>query len=123
MQGQIFKIHSDFYYVNTPDGVFECKIRDVLKKQKAQRILCAFARLFVTTAGKYASGATLKASAMNCAVLPLIPGHGFVKPVQNRLERHAVAGLHQNRVARAAVRRKAGQRFVLVPAIDRKSVV
>lgn len=36
MQGQIFKIHSDFYYVNTPDGVFECKIRDVLKKQKAQ---------------------------------------------------------------------------------------
>lgn len=36
MQGQIFKIHSDFYYVNAPDGVFECKIRDVLKKQKAQ---------------------------------------------------------------------------------------
>ena len=36
MQGQIFKIHSDFYYVNTSDGVFECKIRDVLKKQKAQ---------------------------------------------------------------------------------------
>jgi ribosome biogenesis GTPase len=36
MQGQIFKIHSDFYYANTDKGVFECKIRDVIKKQKAQ---------------------------------------------------------------------------------------
>ncbi len=32
--GQIYKIHSDFYYVD--DGIqnFECKIRDVLKKQR-----------------------------------------------------------------------------------------
>lgn len=34
MQGQIFKIHSDFYYVNSSDEIFECKIREVLKKQK-----------------------------------------------------------------------------------------
>ena len=37
-QGQIFKIHSDFYYVNSNEEVFECKIREVLKKQK-QKIL------------------------------------------------------------------------------------
>jgi hypothetical protein len=39
-------------------------------KQKTQRILCVFTRFFVTAAGKYASGAALKATAMNCAVLP-----------------------------------------------------
>src|SRR5574344_1233491 len=35
-EGQIFKIHSDFYYVT--DGVtdFECKIREILKKRKEQ---------------------------------------------------------------------------------------
>lgn len=36
MKGQIFKIHSDFYYANTENGIFECKVRDVLKKQKVQ---------------------------------------------------------------------------------------
>ncbi|WP_418325426.1 hypothetical protein, partial [Ruthenibacterium lactatiformans] len=39
-------------------------------KHKTQRILCVFTRFFVTAAGKYASGAALKATAMNCAVLP-----------------------------------------------------
>ena len=34
MQGQVYKIHSDFFYVNTPTGIFECKLREVLKKQK-----------------------------------------------------------------------------------------
>ena len=34
MQGQVFKIHSDFYYVKSKCGdVFECKLREVLKKQ------------------------------------------------------------------------------------------
>lgn len=32
--GQIFKIHSDFYYVETNGETFECKLREVLKKQK-----------------------------------------------------------------------------------------
>ena len=32
--GQIFKIHSDFYYVNSNGEEHECKIREVLKKQK-----------------------------------------------------------------------------------------
>lgn len=36
MKGQIFKIHSDFYYANTTEGVFECKIREILKKQREQ---------------------------------------------------------------------------------------
>lgn len=40
MNGQIFKIHSDFYYVKVADKpeLLECKIREVLKKQK-QKIL------------------------------------------------------------------------------------
>lgn len=33
-QGQIFKIHSDFYYVDSEGETFECKLRHVLKKQK-----------------------------------------------------------------------------------------
>lgn len=33
-KGQIFKIHSDFYYLHSNGEVFECKLREVLKKQK-----------------------------------------------------------------------------------------
>ena len=33
-KGQIFKIHSDFYYVQSGEDTFECKLRHVLKKQK-----------------------------------------------------------------------------------------
>ena len=33
-EGQVFKIHSDFYYVDTGNGTFECKVREVLKKQR-----------------------------------------------------------------------------------------
>ena len=36
--GQIYKIHSDFYYVYDGTQSFECKIREVLKKQK-ERIM------------------------------------------------------------------------------------
>ena len=32
--GQIFKIHSDFYYINSENATYECKLRHVLKKQK-----------------------------------------------------------------------------------------
>ena len=32
--GQIFKIHSDFYYVNFENKIYECKLRGVLKKTK-----------------------------------------------------------------------------------------
>ena len=32
--GQIVKIHSDFYYVQSEGKTFECKLRHVLKKQK-----------------------------------------------------------------------------------------
>lgn len=37
-KGQIYKIHSDFYYVDDGNACHECKIREVLKKQK-ERIL------------------------------------------------------------------------------------
>ena len=33
-RGQIFKIHSDFYYVKSKGETFECKLRHVLKKTK-----------------------------------------------------------------------------------------
>ena len=33
-QGQIYKIHSDFYYVSSDDETYECKLREVLKKTK-----------------------------------------------------------------------------------------
>ncbi len=45
MKGQILKIHSDFYYANTENGVFECKIREVLKKQKEQIVVGDFVEL------------------------------------------------------------------------------
>lgn len=34
LHGQIFKIHSDFYYVQSGGKSFECKLREVIKKQK-----------------------------------------------------------------------------------------
>ena len=33
-KGQIYKIHSDFYYVESDNENFECKLREVIKKQK-----------------------------------------------------------------------------------------
>lgn len=45
MQGQIFKIHSDFYYVDTDAGVYECKTREILKKQKEQIFVGDFVEL------------------------------------------------------------------------------
>ena len=34
MIGRVFKIFSDFYYVETEKGTVEAKLRTVLKKQK-----------------------------------------------------------------------------------------
>lgn len=42
MNGQILKIHSDFYYVNFENEVYECKIREVLKKQKIKVLVGDF---------------------------------------------------------------------------------
>lgn len=33
-EGQIYKIHSDFYYIDTGVETFECKVREVLKNAK-----------------------------------------------------------------------------------------
>lgn len=38
-KGQIYKIHSDFYYVNSNGNKFECKLREVLKKQKQKIVV------------------------------------------------------------------------------------
>lgn len=45
MKGQIFKIHSDFYYVHTPNGEYECKVREVLKKRKDAIVVGDFVEL------------------------------------------------------------------------------
>ena len=36
MIGRVVKIFSDFYYVETSDGIVEAKLRTVIKKQKAE---------------------------------------------------------------------------------------
>ena len=41
-KGQIFKIHSDFYYVDDGQTCHECKIREVLKKQKEKILVGDF---------------------------------------------------------------------------------
>jgi len=41
-EGQIYKIHSDFYYVEAGRETFECKIREVLKKQKEKILVGDF---------------------------------------------------------------------------------
>jgi len=41
-QGQIYKIHSDFYYVECGAEIFECKVREVLKKQKEKILVGDF---------------------------------------------------------------------------------
>ncbi len=45
MQGQVFKIHSDFFYVKTDKGIFECKLREILKKQKQSILVGDFVKL------------------------------------------------------------------------------
>jgi len=44
VKGQVFKIHSDFHYVKSADSadVFECKVREVLKKQKEKVLVGDF---------------------------------------------------------------------------------
>lgn len=42
MEGQIYKIHSDFYYVDNGVETFECKIREVLKKQREKILVGDF---------------------------------------------------------------------------------
>ncbi len=41
-EGQIYKIHSDFYYVTNGIENFECKIREVLKKRKEKILVGDF---------------------------------------------------------------------------------
>lgn len=41
-EGQIYKIHSDFYYVQKDNQSFVCKIREVLKKQRESIVVGDF---------------------------------------------------------------------------------
>ncbi len=42
IRGQVFKIHSDFYYVKCENEVLECKLREVLKKQQKKVVVGDF---------------------------------------------------------------------------------
>lgn len=52
MRGQVYKIFSDFYYVNTNEGSVECKLRDVLKKKSENVIVGDFVTLESVTENK-----------------------------------------------------------------------
>ncbi len=41
-KGQVYKIHSDFYYVAVGGETFECKVREVLKKQQEKILVGDF---------------------------------------------------------------------------------
>ena len=41
-EGQIYKIHSDFYYIDDGTSFHECKIREVLKKQREKILVGDF---------------------------------------------------------------------------------
>lgn len=41
-EGQIYKIHSDFYYVDDGTSFYECKVREVLKKQREKILVGDF---------------------------------------------------------------------------------
>ncbi|MBQ4115138.1 ribosome small subunit-dependent GTPase A [bacterium] len=61
MLGQVFKIHSDFYYINFQGNVYECKLREVLKKQKQ--------KVFVGDFVEFADGAIEKILPRNNFIL------------------------------------------------------
>jgi len=79
VQGQILKIHSDFYYVKFADNskLTECKVREVLKKQKT--------KIFV---GDFVECGEMN-SARNTAVIEK------VLPRKNFLTRPSVANVDQ----------------------------
>ncbi|MGN0015636.1 MAG: ribosome small subunit-dependent GTPase A [Candidatus Gastranaerophilaceae bacterium] len=52
MRGQVYKIFSDFYYVNTNEGSVECKLRDILKKKSESVIVGDFVNLESVTEDK-----------------------------------------------------------------------
>lgn len=66
-KGQIFKIHSDFYYVEAGGETHECKLREVLKKQKQ--------KVFVGDFVEFSNGAIEK----------ILPRKNFIQrpPVSN----------------------------------------
>jgi len=69
-KGQVFKIHSDFYYVNSESKNYECKLREVLKKQKQ--------KVYVGDFVEFSNGAIEK-----------------VLPKKNYIPRPAVANIDQ----------------------------
>lgn len=44
-KGQIYKIHSDFYYVKFNNEIYECKVREILKKQKEKILVGDFVEI------------------------------------------------------------------------------
>ncbi|MBO5738548.1 ribosome small subunit-dependent GTPase A [bacterium] len=59
-EGQILKIHSDFYYIQSGDDIIECKLRSILKKQKQ--------KIYVGDYVKFKDG----------AIIEILPRHNFI---------------------------------------------
>ncbi|MBR6127301.1 ribosome small subunit-dependent GTPase A, partial [bacterium] len=59
-EGQIFKIHSDFYYVNFEDKIYECRLREVLKKSKQSVLVGDFVEF------------------ENGAIVKILPRHNYI---------------------------------------------
>lgn len=77
MKGQIYKIHSDFYYVNFNNEIYECKIREVLKKQKEKVLV-----------GDYVQCSEINATKHNAVIEKILPRKNF-------LTRPSVANVEQ----------------------------
>lgn len=70
MIGQVFKIHSDFYYVNTENGIIECKLRDVLKKAKIEVLVGDFVKFEKFSSDKSLNFISEIVNRKNCLIRP-----------------------------------------------------
>lgn len=77
LKNQVIRIHSDFYYVNCDKSIYECKAREILKKQKAKILVGDFVELTEIDTNK-------KTAAIN-----------KILPRKNFLSRPSVANVEQ----------------------------
>ena len=77
MRGQVYKTHSDFYYVNISGDIYECKMREILKKQKEKIMVGNFVEVDEINAAR-------KTGVIKC-----------IYPPKNFLTRPSVANVEQ----------------------------
>ncbi|MDD3437769.1 MAG: ribosome small subunit-dependent GTPase A [Candidatus Gastranaerophilales bacterium] len=105
MKGQIYKIHSDFYYVNFENEIYECKMREILKKQKEKILVGDFVEFCAEAHSKPEKNLksrlglpTQQQEASNILNAPLYKRTGVIEkimPRKNFLTRPSVANVEQ----------------------------